>query len=554
MFGNVGHSSGETATPTAIRKERRRSLLLPKGRALCAASMMSNVSVPSLLPVAGTVANPLRVGMHNARTVAPCTMVIFGATGDLTHRKLIPALYNLALEQPLPPQFTVVGVARRPFTHEQFRQQALDSVNQFSRRRPVNPAVWDTFGKGLFYHQSNFDDPAGFNSLAELLKQLDQERGTGGRYLFYLATPPSFYGGIGDLLKQAGLARRDYQSATPWPRIIVEKPFGHDHASAMKLNEELNAAFTERQIYRIDHYLGKETVQNIMVLRFGNGIFEPIWNRRYVDNVQITVAETLGIEGRGDYYEEAGAMRDMVQNHMAQLLTLVAMEPPANFDADAVRDEKVKVLRAIPPLVESEIASDTVRGQYGPGVVAGEAVPGYREEKNVDPHSRTETFVALKLGIDNWRWAGVPFYLRHGKRLTKRTTRDRDPIQAPAAICSSATRAPIRCSRMSSRCAFSPMRASRCSSTRRCRGRRCRFAASTWISSTAARSALSRRRRTSACCSNVCSAIRRSSRASTRRSTPGAWWIPSRTPGRSSRRPRSPATSRARGVRRRLMR
>jgi glucose-6-phosphate 1-dehydrogenase len=383
--------------------------------------MGSATSVSSLI-TADPGANPLRFGMRSARTVAPCTMIIFGATGDLTHRKLLPALYNLALEQPLPPQFTVVGVARRSFTHDEFSQQALDSVNQFSRRRPVNPSVWDTFSKGLFYHQSQFDDLEGFNGLADLLKQLDQERGTGGRYIFYLATPPSFYGGIGDLLRQAGLARRDYASATPWPRIIIEKPFGHDLKSAIALNDELNTAFTEGQIYRIDHYLGKETVQNIMVLRFGNGIFEPIWNRRYVDNVQITVAETLGVEGRGDYYEEAGAMRDMVQNHMMQLLTLVAMEPPANFDADAVRDEKVKVLRAIPPLAETEIAADTVRGQYGPGVVGGEQVPGYCQEKGVDPHSRTETFVALKLGIENWRWAGVPFYLRHGKRLTKRIT------------------------------------------------------------------------------------------------------------------------------------
>ncbi len=374
------------------------------------------------MDISTTTTNPLRVGMRHARNIAPCTMVIFGATGDLTHRKLLPALYNLALEQPLPPQFTVVGVARRPFTNEQFRQQALDSINEFSRRRPVNPAVWETFSKGLYYHQSQFDDPEGFRSLADLLKQLDQERGTGGNHIFYLATPPSFYASIADLLAAAGLATRarDDLKAAPYSRIIVEKPFGNDLQSAMALNAELNKAFKEKQIYRIDHYLGKETVQNIMVLRFGNGIFEPIWNRRYVDNVQITVAETLGVEGRGDYYEEAGAMRDMVQNHMMQLLTLVAMEPPVNFDADAVRDEKVKVLRAIPPLMENEIASDTVRGQYGAGMVGGQRVPGYCEEKNVDPKSRTETFVALKLSIENWRWAGVPIYLRHGKRLTKR--------------------------------------------------------------------------------------------------------------------------------------
>jgi glucose-6-phosphate 1-dehydrogenase len=349
-------------------------------------------------------------------------MVIFGATGDLTHRKLLPALYNLALEYPLPPQFTVVGVARRPFSNEEFRLQALDSINQFSRRRPVNQAVWETFSKGLFYHQSQFDDPAGYADLARLLTQLDQERGTGGNHIFYLATPPSYYAKIANRLAGAQLALQREGAARGWSRIIVEKPFGHDLQSAMALNGELNKAFKEDQIYRIDHYLGKETVQNIMVLRFGNGIFEPIWNRRYVDNIQITVAESIGIENRGEYYEEAGAMRDMVQNHMMQLLTLVAMEPPTNFGANAVRDEKVKVLNAIPPLAEAEIAADTVRGQYGAGMVGGEAVVAFRDEPGVNPSSRTETFTALKLSVENWRWAGVPFYLRTGKRLTKRIT------------------------------------------------------------------------------------------------------------------------------------
>ena len=372
----------------------------------------------------GTIAaNPLREGMRNARIVEPCIVVIFGATGDLTHRKLLPALYNLMMEHPLPPQFTVVGVARRPFTNDEFRQQAMDSINQFSRRRPVNPSVWESFSKGLYYHQSQFDDVEGYKRLAQLLDQLDRERGTRGNHIFYLATPPSFYGTIADNLNAAGLAQRDdSRKGEGWSRIIIEKPFGHNLQSALALNAELNKAFTEKQIYRIDHYLGKETVQNILVLRFGNGIFEPIWNRRYVDNVQITVAENIGVENRGDYYEEAGALRDMMQNHMMQLLTLVGMEPPVNFGADAVRDEKVKVLRAIPPLLDSEIASDTVRGQYGPGMVGGEAVAGYRQEPRVSPDSKTETYAALKLSIENWRWAGVPFYLRTGKRLTKRIT------------------------------------------------------------------------------------------------------------------------------------
>jgi glucose-6-phosphate 1-dehydrogenase len=366
--------------------------------------------------------NPLRFGMRNARTVQPCIMVIFGATGDLTHRKLLPALYNLALEQPLPPQFTVVGVARRPFTNEEFRQQALESINRFSRNRPVNQAVWETFSRGLYYHQSQFDDTDGYRRLADLLQQLDRERGTGGNHVFYMATPPSYYPDIADRLHEAGLSKKGAATTPPWTRIIIEKPFGHDLQSALALNAELNKSFTEEQIYRIDHYLGKETVQNIMVLRFANGIFEPIWNRRYIDNVQITVAESIGVDGRADYYEEAGAMRDMIQNHMMQLLTLVGMEPPANFDANAVRDEKVKVLRSIPPMQENEIAADTVRAQYGPGLLGGVPVPGYRQEKGVDPQSRTETFVALKLAIESWRWAGVPFYLRHGKRLAKRTT------------------------------------------------------------------------------------------------------------------------------------
>jgi glucose-6-phosphate 1-dehydrogenase len=360
--------------------------------------------------------------MRSARTLQPCVLVIFGATGDLTHRKLLPALYNLAIEQPLPPQFSVVGVARRPFTDDEFRLQAMDSINQFSRRTPVNPAVWDTFARGLFYCQSQFDDQEGYAKLSELLDRLDRERGTEGNRLFYLATPPSFYPVIGDMLHKAGVAKRGHAQGPSFSRIIVEKPFGHDYDSAQKLNAELNKAFSESQIYRIDHYLGKETVQNIMVLRFGNGFFEPIWNRRYIDNVQITVAETLGVGGRGDYYEEAGAIRDMIQNHMMQLLTLTAMEPPVTFGADSVRDEKVKVLRAIPPLHDAEITVDTVRGQYGAGYVGGEKAIGYRQEKDVHPNSQTETYVALKLNIENWRWAGVPFYLRHGKRLTKRIT------------------------------------------------------------------------------------------------------------------------------------
>jgi glucose-6-phosphate 1-dehydrogenase len=369
-----------------------------------------------------TSTNPLRAGMRHARTVDPCIMVIFGATGDLTRRKLIPALYNLALEQPLPAEFTVVGAARRPFSDEAFREQSLEAINAFSRRRPVNTAVWDTFSRGLFYAQTQLDDPEAYQELSRMLDRLDQERGTEGNRIFYLATQPSYYPRIIELLRESGLARRGEHGAPGWSRIVIEKPFGSDLETARALNADLSRGFREDQIYRIDHYLGKETVQNILVMRFGNGIYEPIWNRRYIESVQITAAESLGLEGRAGYYNEAGALRDMVQNHMMQLLTLVAMEPPAAFLADSVRDEKVKVLRSIPPLETADIDRDVVRAQYGSGWQGGVHVPGFREEPGVDPNSTTETFIALKLAIENWRWAGVPFYLRTGKRLTKRLT------------------------------------------------------------------------------------------------------------------------------------
>jgi glucose-6-phosphate 1-dehydrogenase len=372
--------------------------------------------------MAATLANPLRAGMRHTRTMDPCILVIFGATGDLTHRKLIPALYNLALEQPLPAEFTVVGAALRPFSDEEFRKQALDGINAHSRRRPVNTAIWEGFSQGIFYVQTQFDNPESYAQLKQRLEQLDQERGTRGNRIFYLATQPSYYPRIIELLRDSGIVSRPEHDHKGWSRIIIEKPFGRDLESAQALNADLSKGFGESQIYRIDHYLGKETVQNILVMRFGNGIFEPIWNRRYIQNVQITAAESLGLEGRAGYYDEAGALRDMIQNHMMQLLTLVAMEPPAAFVADAVRDEKVKVLRSIPPLNSAQIDRDVVRAQYGAGWQGGVRVPGYTEEPGIDANSTTETFIALKLAIDNWRWAGVPFYLRTGKRLTKRLT------------------------------------------------------------------------------------------------------------------------------------
>lgn len=362
--------------------------------------------------------NPLREGLRIKQSLEPCVMVIFGATGDLTHRKLLPALYNLALEHPLPAGFSVVGFARRPYTDEVFREQALESINTYSRQKPVNPQIWESFASGIRYLQSDFHNPEGYEKLAHLLNTVDQERGTSGNRIFYLSTPPSQYPEIIQRLGAAGLNK----SRKGWVRIIIEKPFGHDLASARELNRQIAKVFREEQVYRIDHYLGKETVQNILVFRLANGIFEPVWNRRYVDHVQITVAENLGLEGRGGYYEESGAIRDMIQNHMLQLLTLVAMEPPIAFDANAVRDEKVKVLHALQHLTGRDVVTNTIRAQYGPGWVAGKQVPGYTDEKGVSPTSTTETYVALKVFIDNWRWAGVPFYLRTGKHLPKRLT------------------------------------------------------------------------------------------------------------------------------------
>jgi glucose-6-phosphate 1-dehydrogenase len=363
--------------------------------------------------------NPLREGIRIKNSPEPCVMVIFGATGDLTHRKLLPALYNLALEHPLPAGFSVVAFARRPYTTDEYRQQALESINQYSRQKPVNPQVWENFAAGIHYLQADFNDPKGYEKLNNMLNLLDQERGTGGNRIFYLSTPPSQYPEIIQRLGAAGLNR----SRKGWTRIIVEKPFGHDLASARELNRQVGKVFKEEQVYRIDHYLGKETVQNILVFRLANGIFEPVWNRRYVDHVQITVAENIGLEGRSGYYEESGAIRDMVQNHVMQLLSLVAMEPPITFDANSVRDEKVKVLHALQPMIGQDVVTHIIRAQYGPGWLSnGQQVVGYRQEPGVSPHSTTETYLAMKVFIDSWRWAGVPFYLRTGKHLPKRVT------------------------------------------------------------------------------------------------------------------------------------
>ncbi len=375
-------------------------------------------------PTGALSSNPLRNGALVQKSPDPCAVVIFGATGDLTHRKLIPALYNLALAGSLPSNVAVAGFARREKEHEHFRAEMREATSQFSRTKPLEQHVWSGFSKMLHYLPSQFDDAGAYQRLKRELAGFDKEFGTAGNRLYYLATPPSFYGPIVQQLGAAGLQHGGDTASggKGWARIIVEKPFGHDLASAIELNRTIHEVFDESQIYRIDHYLGKETVQNILVLRFANGIFEPFWNRRYVDHVQITVAESVGVETRGAYYEEAGALRDMVQSHLQQLLTLVAMEPPVAYDADAVRDEKVKVHRAIRPIRGDDVPKFTVRGQYGAGWESGKQVPAYRTEPRVAPDSSTETFVALKLFIDNWRWQGVPFYVRTGKHLPVRAS------------------------------------------------------------------------------------------------------------------------------------
>jgi glucose-6-phosphate 1-dehydrogenase len=354
------------------------------------------------------------------RTAPPCAVVIFGASGDLTARKLMPAFYNLALANLLPPELAVVGVARHQMDDGRFRDTLRVAADQYSRTAPVSPAIWDSFAQGLSYVAGAYDDPATYDRLRQRLEQLDAERGTAGNVLFYMATPPSLFPVIVRRLGAAGLNAGRRPDA--FARLVVEKPFGRDLASARDLSRCLWEAFREEQVFRIDHYLGKETVQNIFALRFANRLFEPVWNSQHVDHVQITVAESLGVENRGPYYEEAGAFRDMVENHMLQILAVVAMEPPSTFEADAVRDEKAKVLKALRPMKPRDVALAAVRGQYGPGWVDGGEVIGYRSELGVSPSSESETFVALRVLVDNWRWAGTPFYLRHGKRLPKRVT------------------------------------------------------------------------------------------------------------------------------------
>ncbi|MCS6850395.1 MAG: glucose-6-phosphate dehydrogenase [Gemmataceae bacterium] len=360
-----------------------------------------------------------RAGSGEVAVGQPCLLVIFGASGDLTKRLLMPALFNLYCDRRLAPQFAVIGMALEELTTEQFRERLTADLPRFSTRKPFDLEAWKTFARKLYYLPGNFSDLAAFQRLANLADQLDQQYQTGGNLIFYMAVPPAVFGLLSNQLSAAGFNSRP----RGWIRLVIEKPFGHDLASARELNRAILAHWSEDQVYRIDHYLGKETVQNLLVFRFSNGIFEPLWNNRHVDHIQFTVAETVGVENRGQYYDQTGALRDMVQSHMFQMVAYLCMEPPGSFRADAVRNEKSKLLDSVRILKPEEVRRHVVRGQYGPGIRPdGTPAVGYRQEPDVHPQSATETFVALRLFIDNWRWHGVPIYLRSGKALWKRDT------------------------------------------------------------------------------------------------------------------------------------
>ena len=382
---------------------------------------------PGVIATADDPVNALRDPRDRRipRVAGPCVLVMFGVTGDLARKKLMPALYDLANRGLLPPGFSLVGFARRDWEHEDFAQITYQAVKEHART-PFRETVWQQLAEGMRFVPGEFDDDAAFDKLAETVRDLDRERGTGGNYAFYLSIPPRFFPVVVEQLKRSGLSDPSVSGADtgtgrpPWRRVVIEKPFGHDLESARELNNIVDAVFPAESVFRIDHYLGKETVQNILALRFANSLYEPIWNRSYVDHVQITMSEDIGIGGRAGYYDGIGAARDVIQNHLLQLLALTAMEEPVSFDADALRLEKEKVLSAV--RLPADLATGTARGQYTAGWQGGLQVPGYLEEEGIPPDSRTETYAAIKLGVDTRRWAGVPFYLRAGKRLPRRMT------------------------------------------------------------------------------------------------------------------------------------
>ncbi len=362
-------------------------------------------------------ANPLQDPLRFDRRVPPCSIVIFGASGDLAKRKLLPALYRLFYERRISPNFGVIGTSRTPMSDDAFREKMKESVKKFLEDAPFDEDVWNSFAQSLFYVAGDLNKPELYEKVRTKLDELESSHQTAGNALFYLSIQPSYYAEA-----TLALGEHNLQKGNGWRRIIIEKPFGHDLSSARKLNEEIHKVFDESDIYRIDHYLGKETVQNILAFRFGNGIFEPLWNRRYIDHIQITAAESIGVEGRGGYYQEAGALRDMIQNHLSQVMATVMMEPPTVFDATNVRDERAKLLRAIRIMKPEDVPKYAVAGQYGPATVAGQDLPGFRQEESVDPQAQTDTYAAVTFFADNWRWAGVPIYIRSGKRMPKRVT------------------------------------------------------------------------------------------------------------------------------------
>jgi len=361
--------------------------------------------------------NVLQDPLRFERRVPPCAIVIFGASGDLSKRKLLPSLYRLFFEGRISTEFAVIGSSRTPMSDDQFRERMRESVSKFLEDAPFDESVWRSFAQCLFYVPGDLSKPESYDDIRNKLDQVEKSHQTAGNVLFYLSTQPSYYAEAIKALGAHGLTE-----GNGWRRVIIEKPFGHDLESARKLNVEIHKVLDESAVYRIDHYLGKETVQNILAFRFGNGIFEPLWNRRYISFIQITAAESIGVEGRGGYYQEAGALRDMIQNHLSQVMATVAMEPPSVFDADNVRDERAKLLRSVRVMKPEDVPKYAVAGQYGPAKVGGQDLPGFRQEPSVSPDAQTDTYAAVTFFIDNWRWAGVPIYIRSGKRMPKRVT------------------------------------------------------------------------------------------------------------------------------------